>query len=584
MVKKNEGKIDFKFYLYFLFSFAIVAFGQNVWIGYFCYLSAFLGLALFWKAMICLPKKGHQFLLATFWFFSVQLIQLSWMTSVTYVGALILVVYFALPLWLGIQFGLVSLMIPEKNKLTLIRVLAIAGVWTFCEWSRLFILSGFSWNPIGLTLANNHLSMQLASVFGIYGLSFWVIIINLFAFKALSDSKNIIRSRIIWVSLFVFPYFFGLVHENAWKLKMEKKQPLSVLLMQTSLLPEQKELMSYSPQSFIPPVVQWQRILLYLKENKDKPVDLIVLPEAALPFGASIAFYSIDSVVNSFDAVFDLTDLEFLPKLYSPLAEEVEINGMKSWKLTNMYWAQAISNFMNAEVILGLDTQDRVKKKNYNSAFHFRPNQNEFSRYEKQILMPLVEYFPFSWCKKFMEIYGITDAFTPGTEPTVFKGKVPLSVSICYEETCADVMRKFKKNGSQLFVNVTNDGWFPLSRLPGQHFEHGKLRAVENGVPILRACNTGITGGTDCFGKVVKVLKKKGISSEKISGPLYFQIPLESYSTLYTLWGDKFILIVSFAIILVFVFDSRKSIKFFIKKKRRTVKKLFFLSIGEKDD
>ena len=560
MKSKIERKLDLRFFFFLFFSFIIVALGQNVWIGYFCYVAVFCGFALFWKAMLYFSKKKHLFFLSCFWFFSVQLVQLSWMTSITYVGALILVVYVVMALWLGIQFGIISLLIPQDKKLDYIRLLAIASIWVFFEWSRLFILSGFSWNPLGMALANNRFSMQLASVFGVYGLSFWVILVNLICLKSFMDTQKKLRVRFLWIGLFIFPYLFGAVHENICKSGMEKDKTISVLLVQTSLLPEQKELMAYDPQAFISPVVQWQRILKFLEENRGKNIDLIVFPEAALPGGAKIAFYSLSSLVHSFDAIFEPLDFDFLPELSSPLAREVEINGEKKWNLTNLYWAQAISNFMNSEVIIGLDDRDYNAKKSYNAAFHFMPGKKEAKRYEKQILMPLVEYFPFSWCKKLMEIYGITEGFTPGTEAKVFNGKIPLSVSICYEETLGDKIRNFKKNGARLLVNITNDGWFPLSRLPDQHFEHGKLRSVENGVPMIRACNTGITGGIDCFGNTIKVLKKAGISSEKISGALFFEVPINHYFTLYTIWGDKFILCISLIFIVIFLVFQRYSV------------------------
>ena len=575
MASKTERKINWKFSFFLFFSFLVVAFGQNVWIGYFCYLSAFCGCALFWKAMMYLPKKKHQFLLGTCWFFSVQLVQLSWMSSITYVGALIFVVYIALSLWLGIQFGLISLLFPQNNKLNYLRILTIASVWVLFEWSRLFILSGFSWNPLGLALTNNHFSMQLASVFGVYGLSFWVILVNLVCFKALTDIENVLRTRILWICLFAYPYLFGMVHESICKYNMEEKQSLAVLLIQTSLLPEQKDPMTYAPLAFIPPVIQWQRILGFLEENQDKKIDLIVLPEAALPFGADRAFYSLDSLVDSFDAIFEPSNFDFLPKFTFPLAKQVMTKGENKWRLTNLYWAQAISNFMNAEVVIGLDDHDNYDHKNYNAAFHFIPWQKNIGRYEKQILLPLVEYFPFSWCKKLMKIYGISEGFTAGTEAKVFKGKIPLSISICYEETLGGIMRNFRKNGANLLVNISNDGWFPLSRLPNQHFEHGKVRSVENGIPLIRACNTGITGGTDCFGRVIKVFKEAGHSSEKISGALYFEIPTNNYSTLYTFWGDKFILILSSVIIIIFTFNNKKNAKRLFSSQVKSIKRLF---------
>lgn len=91
-------------------------------------------------------------------------------------------------------------------------------------------------------------------------------------------------------------------------------------------------------------------------------------------------------------------------------------------------------------------------------------------------------------------------------------------------------------------VNVTNDGYFPNSMLPKQHFDHGVLRAVENGIPIIRSCNTGITGAVDSFGRVIKLLATENGDTEKIAETLHVIVPILEYPTLYTFWGDAFIL------------------------------------------
>ena len=100
--------------------------------------------------------------------------------------------------------------------------------------------------------------------------------------------------------------------------------------------------------------------------------------------------------------------------------------------------------------------------------------------------------------------------------------------------------------GAEMFVNISNDVWFPCSRLARQHFDHGIVRAVENGVPSIRACNTGITGGVDCFGRVLAV------QQEQERGALEIKVPLNTFPTLYRLWGDGAILIPSalFALLL----------------------------------
>ena len=129
------------------------------------------------------------------------------------------------------------------------------------------------------------------------------------------------------------------------------------------------------------------------------------------------------------------------------------------------------------------------------------------SRYEKRILLPIAEYIPFNWVKKFALKYGIADSFTPGLEAKVFQmGRVKTGVSICYEETFGNLMRANRAKGADLLINLTNDAWYPDSRLPSVHYLHGRLRAVELGIPLLRSCNTGVTCGIDALGRTIGML------------------------------------------------------------------------------
>ena len=184
-------------------------------------------------------------------------------------------------------------------------------------------------------------------------------------------------------------------------------------------------------------------------------------------------------------------------------------------KVSNAFWAQAIANYFNAELIAGMDEEDKLEKKYYSAAFHFIPGGSQINRYEKQVLVPLAEYLPFEWCRSFVAYYGIEEFFTQGQECKVFNHKIPLSISICYEETFSNLIRDGRVKGARLFVNVTNDNWYPSSRLAAQHFDHGRLRAIENGVPLVRACNSGITAAVDSLGRTVAQMdeKKKGALS-----------------------------------------------------------------------
>lgn len=102
-------------------------------------------------------------------------------------------------------------------------------------------------------------------------------------------------------------------------------------------------------------------------------------------------------------------------------------------------------------------------------------------------------------------------------------------------------MRENSQKGAHLLVNLTNDGWYPRSTLPQQHLDHARLRTVENGLPLLRACNTGITTALDSHGRTIAALD----NSEEAPGALQVDVPLHRYRTLYSRTGDALIVLLS---------------------------------------
>ncbi len=225
--------------------------------------------------------------------------------------------------------------------------------------------------------------------------------------------------------------------------------------------------------------------------------------------------------------------------------------------VSNAFWTQAISNLFGAEVIVGLTHSDEDGSA-YNSAFHVCPNKTLQQRYDKRVLMPLAEYLPFAFLAPLVKSYGISGFYTPGKQVEVFDGVLPIAVSICYEETFPEKVREGRKNGAKLLVNVTNDGWYPFSRLPSQHYEHARVRAVENGAPLIRACNTGVTAAIDSLGRTICKLDECNEKKEIQSGTLFATFDAYEYPTLYVLWGNKGILTLSFLFLGFFTLLKRE--------------------------
>jgi apolipoprotein N-acyltransferase len=233
------------------------------------------------------------------------------------------------------------------------------------------------------------------------------------------------------------------------------------------------------------------------------------------------------------------------PPLYFPFAQEREVAGRKIWYVSNLFWCQSLANLYDAEVLAGLDHVDRSQEKNFNSAFYFKPHQFLIQRYDKQILLPLAECLPWEVLRPLAKNYGINDFFSCGNEVKIFGDKVPFSPSICYEETFAGMMRKARVEGAELFVNISNDNYFPGTSLHEQHLFHARVRAVENGVPLIRACNSGVTAVIDSFGRVAAEFEAK-------EGVLNYGLKPFHFPTLFSFWGDAGIVCLCLIFILSF--------------------------------
>ncbi len=545
-------------FVYFLISFLIVALAQPDTSVLGCIFASCFGYALFWQGVYLCERARSRFWYAVVWFGGVSTVHLNWFFADRYVGAYIYPFLAFLCLWLGVQFACATLLIGNPKEMGWLHILGISGGWALCEWSRLFILSGYSLDPVGIALSGTLTGMQMATAWGVYGLSFWVFFTNLLALRLLNDRSW--RHGAVWAAVSVFPYLSGAAHLTYHTRQMDRylahTRSLEALLVQTALIPEEKSAVDGS--SPISPAYQWHMILSLLAPYLTQPVDLIVLPEGAVPYGTHRPIYLAREIEQAFEDV--------LGKRIQLPAEPTRVG--------NRAWAQALADLTGADVILGLEDVDiqPVEKtyQAYNAALLVRPFTAELSRYEKRVLLPMGEYIPFDWCKKILSKYGIMDSFTPGTEAKVFSlARSTAGISICYEETYGHLMREARQKGAEMLINLTNDVWYPRSRLPAVHFFHGRLRAIESGVPVLRACNTGVTCGVDALGRITDHLPYE--NAQQIAPPavLSTSLPLYHFSTLYARWGDTVPMGVS-AILFISFFISKC-----FKRKRFKIKDFY---------
>lgn len=546
----------------FLVSFLIVAFGQPAWNGGLGLIAAACGYALFFFVLLCYADKKPRFLLAMVWFTGVQLVQFSWFLSHPYLY--IYSVYLFISILLGLQFGFLALFIDYSQIKKLRSVLALASLWTLLEWSRLFLLSGLSWNPVGMALSGSLYSLQMASLGGVFGLSFWVMLVNFLALRAWVDKS--LGKIAVWITALSLPYVYGFAHLAVHDANIAQKDTpaFKTVLVQTAF-PVEEEMGITDMQSMVAFVInEWRQILKITKKHEGRDIDLMVLPEFVVPYGTYSFVYPHDAVQNAFKEILGEDSLAALPPLEYPLATtDTNSKGKAVRQVNNAYWAQAIANYYKTNLLVGLEDAERVspgKIELYSAAVYFQPQEKDpkadfipYGRYEKRVLVPMGEYIPFAFCRTLAAAYGVMGSFTAGKQAKVFNaGDVPFGVSICYEETFGDIVRENKQAGASILANLTNDAWYPNSSLTQQHFDHARLRTVECGIPLIRSCNTGITGGVDSLGRIVGLLGDDARKTEWVSDSIKIDMPIYTYTTLYSHVGDS--LIVGFSLLMVLFF------------------------------
>jgi apolipoprotein N-acyltransferase len=171
----------------------------------------------------------------------------------------------------------------------------------------------------------------------------------------------------------------------------------------------------------------------------------------------------------------------------------------------------------------------------YNSASFYLPDGSYAGHYDKMHLVPFGEYTPYK--PLFFFVGHLLDdlVFIPGTQRTLFNvnGK-RYGVFICYESIFGDDMRKFSRDGAQVLINISDDGWYGDTSAPWEHLDMVRMRAIENRRWIVRSTNTGITATIDPFGRVVEMMPRHIRSSMQVAFGYRDDI------TVYSRFGDWF--------------------------------------------
>ncbi|MGA2218840.1 MAG: apolipoprotein N-acyltransferase [Terracidiphilus sp.] len=187
----------------------------------------------------------------------------------------------------------------------------------------------------------------------------------------------------------------------------------------------------------------------------------------------------------------------------------------------------------NRGIDLSADQQDWNY---YNSAEVVNANGERVGRYDKIHLVPFGEYIPFQNLLFFAhKLTGRVSKFTPGNERKAFLlNGHRYGVFICYESVFADEVREFAKNGAEVLVNISDDGWYGDTSAPWQHMQMERMRAIENRRWILRDTNNGVTAAIDPEGRVRQSIPRHTVNA--LPAGYGFRDDI----TFYTAHGDVF--------------------------------------------
>ncbi|MBS1272094.1 MAG: Apolipoprotein N-acyltransferase [Candidatus Marinimicrobia bacterium] len=378
-------------------------------------------------------------------------------------------------------------------------------LWVTVEFFRSFGTLIMPW--VNLSLSQTHYlpAIQVAGITGMYGVSFWVVLLSVIIFQYLSakDAGTIAwRWAVIAGLVYIIPLLYGTIILRVLPGHNQGAKSMKVAVIQPNVDPNQKWDKNFRQRNF-------DLLLSLTKRGLQQNPDIIVWPESATPSYLRFNRYGYLTVIRN------LVDSTGVPIL----------TGTPDWEPPDKNSAKKTP-----------------KGKYYNGAVLIEPGKQVTQRYRKIKLVPFAEYVPYEWIFGFFNEWELGQGyFTPGKEYTVFEYEntidMEMSVAICYDSSFPKLIRKFRTRGAEWLAIITNDAWFGISSGPFQHAEWAKMRAVETRMPIARSANTGISMLIDGWGRVQKrlPLNKQGV--------LVDTLEIDLRPTFYARFGNVFSII-----------------------------------------
>lgn len=405
----------------------------------------------------------------------------------------------ALPAGLGLFWGTATALYRRFMPSGVVRVLVFAALFCLLEWLRGHVLTGFPWNPAGASWKAGSAASQFASMAGVYGLSF-VTVAAAAAFGPLLNAgprKARITTAVLGTGALAVLVIGGAVRLSGARMELT---PTVVRIVQADVAQESK----WTPEAYQGIVDRY--VNLTARPGAAVP-DLVIWPEGALPASANEVF-----APGSPDAV--------------AIARAVQ---------------------PGQSLILGLgrglpDPSIPEGARYFNSLFVLTDEGGEGLRitgtYDKYRLVPFGEYLPAGNLMGALGIRALTHMpldFSPGPKPAPINipGAPRAQPLICYESLYPGFTPGAAGRPGWI-INISNDAWFGRTSGPVQHLNLASYRAIETGLPVVRATPTGTSAMIDPWGRV--------IDGQRLdpgeSGVIDARLPQPTNVTLYGRIGD----------------------------------------------
>lgn len=418
--------------------------------------------------------------------------------------------------YLSLYWSLFTLTIRFLSARKLPFILIAPFVWVSLEYLRTYLFSGFPWALLGYTQYKMPYLIQVSDLLGAYGISFILVLSSAIICKGICVylSGKVIPTKeiIMLLLLLLINISYGFINIHKY---VEPSNYIVSALIQGNIEQNMKWNKNHQDET----INIYGDLSKSAAENSNE-LDLIIWPETAAPF-----YFQNKSRLRK--KTIDISESLNVPILFGSPAYKYE------------------------------DKKARL----LNSAFLIAPQPgggvSTLARYDKVHLVPFGEYVPLKKILFFVNkiTEGIGD-FSAGENTTPLTIKINkknstvalLGTNICYEGIFPDLIRRFVKNGANILVNITNDAWYGRSSAPYQHLSAAVFRAVENGIYMLRAANTGVTAVINPLGQIEKstdIFTRDYITAK---------VTLREKMTFYTKNGDVFAIFVSISTVVAIIY------------------------------